>query len=247
MAQNLAARTFTPNNDRELVEKALRESEQMFRLVAQNVAEVLWLVDPNDYKFIYISPSYEELWGRTCQTLYEKPKSWLDSIIPDDIERVLEALDRQVETGVFDEEFQISRPDGSVRWIWDRGFAVKDDSGEVMYMVGLADDITEQKKKDEAIYQAREDLESKVEAEIQRGNSYGLTFRELTVLHLVATGRGDKAIAHDLGIRPHTASRHVKNILTKMSATSRTDAGVRAVRLSNTTSGRFEPQETWKP
>ncbi len=230
MVKNLPARTFTTNSDLELVEKALRESEQMFRLVAQNVAEVLWLVDPNDYKFIYVSPSYEELWGRTCQSLYENPKSWLDSIIPDDIERVLEALDRQVETGVFDEEFRISRPDGSMRWIWDRGFGVTGDSGELLYMVGLADDITVQKQSEEATYRSREELELKVDAAIQRGNSYGLTFRELTVLHLVAAGQTDKEIANALGIRPYTASRHLKNIMAKMSASSRTDAGVRAVR-----------------
>ena len=61
-------------------------------------------------------------------------------------------------------------------------------------------------------------------------NAYALTFRELTVLHLVAAGRADKEIARELGISFHTASRHVKNIMSKMNATSRTDAGVRAVR-----------------
>jgi DNA-binding NarL/FixJ family response regulator len=63
-----------------------------------------------------------------------------------------------------------------------------------------------------------------------RKNPYGLTFRELTVLHLVAAGRSDKETARELGIRPLTASKHVGNILGKMEATSRTDAGVRAVR-----------------
>ena len=99
-----------------------------------------------------------------------------------------------------------------------------------MYIVGLADDITEQKEAEETLQQTREELETRVEAEVLRGNTYGLTFRELTVLHLVAAGRADKEIANELGIRPHTASRHVKNIMSKMSAVSRTDAGVRAVR-----------------
>ncbi len=216
---------------RKQAEAALRESEQMFRLVAQGVAEVLWIVDPHeDYKIIYVSPAYEEVWGRTCESLYEDPLSWLAAIHPEDIDRVSDALDEQTATGRFDEEFRVTRPDGSIRWVVDRGFGVSDESGRLKYIVGVADDITEQKEAEEAAQQAREELETKVEEELLRGNPYGITFRELTVLHLVAEGRADKEIANELGIRPHTASRHVKNIMGKMSATSRTDAGVRAVR-----------------
>lgn len=53
---------------------------------------------------------------------------------------------------------------------------------------------------------------------------------ELTVLHQVAAGKADKEIASELGISPLTAQKHVATILGKMNATSRTDAGVRAVR-----------------
>ena len=221
---------ITDITERKQAEEALRESEQMFRLVAQNVAEVLWLVDPLNYNLIYVSPSYEDLWDRTCQSLYEDPTSWLAPIHPEDSERVTVALEEQAETGKFDEEFRIVRPDGAIRWISDRGFAIRGESGQLRYIVGLANDITEDKEAEETLQLAREELETRVEAEMLRGSAYGLTFRELTVLHLVAAGRADKQIANELGIRPHTASRHVKNILSKMKATSRTDAGVRAVR-----------------
>ena len=63
-----------------------------------------------------------------------------------------------------------------------------------------------------------------------RGHPYGLTFRELTVLHLVVTGKSDKEIATVLGISTLTASKHLGNILRKMGAASRTEAGVRALR-----------------
>jgi PAS domain S-box-containing protein len=82
----------------------------------------------------------------------------------------------------------------------------------------------------QALLAAREELEAKVEHQLQRGNDYGLTFRELTVLHLVAQGKADKEIALELGISPLTAQKHLSNILNKMKATSRTEAGVRAVR-----------------
>jgi DNA-binding NarL/FixJ family response regulator len=64
----------------------------------------------------------------------------------------------------------------------------------------------------------------------RQDNRHGLTFRELTVLNLVAAGRSDKEIATTLGISTLTASRHLANILRKMGAASRTEASVRAIR-----------------
>ena len=91
-------------------------------------------------------------------------------------------------------------------------------------------DVTDRVQAEKATELAREELEGKVERQMLRKNPYELTFRELTVLHLVAAGRADKEIASELGISRHTASKHVKNIMSKMNAASRTDAGVRAVR-----------------
>ena len=76
---------------------------------------------------------------------------------------------------------------------------------------------------------SREELEIVVERQIGIRNPYQLTFREFTVLHHVAQGSGDKEIANELGIAISTANKHVSNILGKMNASSRTEAGVRAV------------------
>src|SRR5439155_1600265 len=77
---------------------------------------------------------------------------------------------------------------------------------------------------------APEELEGKVERQMQQGRAYGLTFRELTVLHLVAAGNSDREMADKLGISPLTVSKHVANILSKMGASSRSEASARAVR-----------------
>jgi DNA-binding CsgD family transcriptional regulator len=74
----------------------------------------------------------------------------------------------------------------------------------------------------------RDELDAKVER--MRKNAYGLTYRELAILHLVVEGFADKQIAEALAISTYTVNKHVGNILGKMSAASRTEAGVRAIR-----------------
>jgi PAS domain S-box-containing protein len=99
-----------------------------------------------------------------------------------------------------------------------------------MATVAALRDLTERKRMEEALEEAREELEARVDRQMERGNFYGLTFRELTVLHLVAAGKADKEIGSQLGVSPLTASKHLANILSKMSAASRTEACVRALR-----------------
>ena len=93
-------------------------------------------------------------------------------------------------------------------------------------------DVTERKRLEKALQIIREELEDRVDSQMNQGNHYNLSFRETAVLNLLASGRSDKEIATLLSIRTRTASKHVENILRKMGAACRTDAGVRAVRES---------------
>ena len=97
---------------------------------------------------IYISPGYEDIWGRTCSSLYHSPQSWLDAIHPDDQPRIRQDLLTQQLTGTYDVEYRIIRPDGAIRWIWDRAFPIRDQTGEVYRIAGIAEDITERKGND---------------------------------------------------------------------------------------------------
>jgi PAS domain S-box-containing protein len=116
----------------------LRESEERFRQLAENIREVFWLSTPDKSRIIYVSPGYEMIWGRTCQSLYDSPRDWLDAIHADDREQVLQAALSEQATGIYDEEFRIVRPDGDIRWIRDRAFPVRDGTGAVYRIAGIA-------------------------------------------------------------------------------------------------------------
>ncbi|MCZ6676972.1 MAG: PAS domain S-box protein, partial [Candidatus Poribacteria bacterium] len=134
---------------RKQAEQALRESEGRFRQLAENIREIFWLQTPDASQILYISSTYEQIWGRTCQSLYERPTSWLDAVYPADQERVIAAFEKQKKGAFFDEEYRIVRPDESIRWIWARGFPVRDESGTVYRIAGIAEDITARKQAEE--------------------------------------------------------------------------------------------------
>ncbi len=139
-------------SNRAAAEKALRASEEQFRQLTENLREVFFLVAPDVSQILYISPAYEEVWGRTTKSLYERPRSWLDSVHPQDRDRVAATLARHLnEEQNFHEEYRIVRPDGSVRWVWVRAFRVLNEVGVVTRLAGIAEDITEHKQAEEAL------------------------------------------------------------------------------------------------
>jgi len=131
--------------ERERAEAVLRESEERFRQIAETITEVFWAITPQVSRMLYISPGFERVWGRSCASLYENPRSFLDSIHIQDRERVIADLDAQTTGQPYEHEYRIIRPDGTLRWIWDRGFPVRDETGQVTCYVGVAQDITERK------------------------------------------------------------------------------------------------------
>ncbi len=131
-------------------ETALRESEQRFREIAENITEVFWLADRDKTKLLYISPAYETIYQRSCQSMYDNPLSFLELVHPDDLELVRDSVRRHA-LGSHQQTYRIIRPDGEIRWIHTRAFPVLDAAGHVLRVAGLTEDVTEARRAEGAI------------------------------------------------------------------------------------------------
>lgn len=136
----------------------LQALEERFRQIAENIREVFWISDLQQTVMLYVSPAYEEIWGRNCKSLYEQPQSFFEAVLPEDRERYLAAQHRQMQGELTQEEYRIRRPDNEIRWIWDRRFPIKNARGQIYRIAGLAEDITERKQTEEALHKSAEQL-----------------------------------------------------------------------------------------
>lgn len=120
----------------------LRQSEARFSQMASNIQDVFWICEPKFNRTIYVSPAYEKIWGRSCESLKANFNEWMEAIVPDDRERVQAAFFEKAFLGKYDEEYQIVRPDGTIRWIRDRSYPIFDEL-EITRVAGIAEDITQ--------------------------------------------------------------------------------------------------------
>jgi PAS domain S-box-containing protein len=130
---------------------SLLESEERFQQMARNIQEIFWMIDADTKHALYVNQAYETITGRSCESLRENPSSYEELIHPEDRVHVLTKLDEATRSGQFNERFRILRPGGEVRWVWVRGFPVRDATGTIRRLVGTALEITAQKQAEEQV------------------------------------------------------------------------------------------------
>jgi PAS domain S-box-containing protein len=132
-------------------QRQLVESEERFRQIAESIAEVFWMYDNVEQRIIYLNPAYEKIWGRSVESLYQDSRQYIEVIAPEDRGVMFSALAKQAQGQATEMEYRIQRPDGSMRWIYDRSFPIFDKNGQLMRTAGIATDITERKEADIAL------------------------------------------------------------------------------------------------
>ena len=174
--------------ERKYAGEVLREGEARFRWMADAIPEVIWFTALEPEKVLYVSPSFERIWGLPVEDLYRNPRLWTETILPEDRDRVSKAFGRWIAgedpdyQGI---EYRIMQPNGAIRWIHERGVLRLDDHGKPSLASGISTDITERKRADEELRRAEETMRK--------------THTELAHVARVATmGEMTASIAHEI-------------------------------------------------
>jgi PAS domain S-box-containing protein len=155
--------------DRKQTEEQLRKTMQQLRQLAENISDAFWMRDSEETRMVYVSPAYEKIWGRSCKELYQSPNGWSYTIHLEDRKRVAEATLTKQTTGEYNQEYRILRPDGTLRWIRDRAFPIRDGSGKVIRIVGIAEDITDRRQLEREILEISDREQARIGQDLHDG------------------------------------------------------------------------------
>jgi PAS domain S-box-containing protein len=137
--------------DRKRAEEALRENEERLNSILGSLGDVVWSVAPDDHRVLYLNPATETVYGRKVSEFYHDPGLWITMTHPDDRQTIVDSFSRLLETGAIDQEFKIVRPDGEIRWLYNRSRAIRNSKGEVIRLDGISTDITALKQTEQSL------------------------------------------------------------------------------------------------
>ncbi|RPI58761.1 MAG: PAS domain S-box protein, partial [Planctomycetaceae bacterium] len=137
-------------------EEALRESEELFRQMAEATPEVFWIASPDMSKILYVNASFERMWSQARSKLLHDPNVWMRQILPEDQSRVTRAISHWLEEARRGDdeplsiEYHLVRSDGEQTMVHGRYFAIRDDRGRLLRVCGIVQDITERHNREQA-------------------------------------------------------------------------------------------------
>ena len=221
-------------------EQALQKSELQFRQMAETIEEVFWLTSAVSHSLLYISPGYQRIWGRPCAELYADPRLWMEAILPEYLPQVRRDLEELARGNAVQMEYRIRRPDGTLRWISDRGYSLCDAAGSVTLVTGVASDITERKEAEESLanYAQRlivleEDLRKRIAMELHDDIGQTLTALGLNLAHIgnrlqQEAGNDLRSTFEDSRQLTKEISRSVRNLMVDLHPTQLEEYGLPA-------------------
>jgi PAS domain S-box-containing protein len=207
---------------------ARKEAEERLLAIATAVADLVVVVDGDGVLLNVLAPLEKRgLLPLPPDDL--RGKRIHDFLPPEQAELALRFVRETVSTGRPMEDERLVGLSQGPTWLSARSAPLSLSDGRVVAVVHILD-ITKRKRLEEELQHLREETEAQAEEGVQRASEYGLTFREITVLSLIARGKSDKEIAGLLGLSPFTVNKHSSNLVRKMGSRSRSQAAARAVR-----------------
>ena len=133
---------------RKNAEILLRESEEKFRQIAENIREIFWLSDIKDNRIIYISPMFELVWNVPREKIYENNMSIFNFVHPLDKQRAMDVFNelKNDDKNLTDTEYRIITNNGSIKWIHTRSFPITNKDGIIIRRITISEEITKFKQ-----------------------------------------------------------------------------------------------------
>lgn len=211
-------------------EKELRESEVRFRLLAENIPGVIYLCS-NDQRFtmLYLNDAVERLTGFPKELFLRDELAFADLIHPDDLPGVHEKVNQAIEQGaMYHLIYRLRRVFDDIIWVEEHGAGVFID-GKLKYLEGYITDITQRIIDQQALEQAKRDLERRVEertANLRAANEKNLrTQEELAhVLRVATVGEMASGLAHELNQPLSAITNYIQGAKRRIEANAITQA-----------------------
>jgi PAS domain S-box-containing protein len=141
------------------VEHRLIESERRFRKLAESVRDVFYILDFEKTEAVYVSPAYEEIFGRPVEEVYRNAMSWMETVHPDDREWVMADYGNMIrarEAEYSGGDYRIIKPDGEIRWLKNRAFVISEPAGAPTQVVGVVADVTREKEAEQRLRESEQ-------------------------------------------------------------------------------------------
>ena len=138
-------------HERQQAKTILEASEQKFNSILTSLNDVVWSIDPQTFKVLYMNRASEEVYGRQVAEFYNNANLWLEVVHPQDRERVSSFARRLLEEGKKNIEYRIVRPDGEIRWLLDRARIIYDENNQPLRIDGIASDISDRKRREKIL------------------------------------------------------------------------------------------------
>lgn len=142
----------------------LEQASEFFRFFSEKVHAVFWARDSTCNRQLYLSPGYEKVWGRSRESLYANPDSWISTLHPDDREEHsraarMETYEEMGQDAQYEQRYRIFTPESGMRWIKDTSFPIQNEKNQFIGFAGIAEDVTKEVLHEQKLRDAMERAE----------------------------------------------------------------------------------------